>query len=195
MHHFRYLDRPVIYADFGSNDPIFTSNTFFLDFCMKASGVCVEANPQFTQRYSAYRSCKLTNTCLSNETETVTFAVQAKDFSTRSGVLSTNKNGKLNDVIEMECTTGAKVFREAGIVHVDWLDLDAEGHEWHILKGIDFSEVVIDIISVEANHKHVAKYLQGIGYRTLGKFHYDNIYLREGFELLDKSSNIIDDCV
>ena len=45
MHHFRYLDRPVFYADFGSNDPIFTSNTFFLDFCMKASGVCVEPTP------------------------------------------------------------------------------------------------------------------------------------------------------
>ena len=70
----------------------------------------------------------------------------------------------------MECTTGAKVFREAGIVHVDWLDLDAEGHEWHILKGLDFSEVVIDIISVEANHEQMAKYLQGIGLYVLPFF-------------------------
>ena len=39
--HFQYLKRPIVYADFGSNNAVFTSNTFFLDQCLGASGVCV----------------------------------------------------------------------------------------------------------------------------------------------------------
>jgi hypothetical protein len=30
LNHFRFLNRAMVYADFGSNDPLFTSNTFFL---------------------------------------------------------------------------------------------------------------------------------------------------------------------
>tara|TARA_B110000003_G_C16503733_1_gene478407 strand:+ start:248 stop:490 length:243 start_codon:yes stop_codon:yes gene_type:complete len=80
-------------------------------------------------------------------------------------VAVTNKNGNLDAFLEMTCATGAKVFSDANLRHVDWLDLDAEGHELHILKGTNFSEVTVDIISVEANVNEVANYLLGLGYR------------------------------
>lgn len=41
-HYFRFLNRPITYADFGSNDPLVTSNSFFLDRCLQATGVCVD---------------------------------------------------------------------------------------------------------------------------------------------------------
>lgn len=194
-HHFRYLDRPPVYADFGSNDPIFTSNTYFLDVCLGATGICVEANPQFSLRYPTYRSCDFINTCLSDGPGKIRLAVQSKDYSTRSGVAVTNKNGNLDAFLEMTCATGAKVFSDANLRHVDWLDLDAEGHELHILKGTNFSEVTVDIISVEANVNEVANYLQGLGYRCVGKYHYDDIFLRDGFHFIHGiSTEMIDDC-
>ena len=155
----------------------------------------MEANPQFNKRYSRFRSCKLVNACLSNAVENVSFAIQVKDFSTKSGIASSNKNGKLHDELRLTCTTASNVFREAAIRHVDWLDLDAEGHELQILKGVDFTDVEIDIITVEANNRGVDEFLESLGYRKFGIFHYDEIFVRPGFEFMDQITAAVDDCL
>ena len=198
-HHFRFFDRPPIYADFGANDPIFTSNTFFLDRCIGAQGLCVEANPRFFARYDALRSCSLTRTCLSEVEVDLVFAFQNKDFSTRSGILVDNKsyrkgrgaNGHTD--ITLRCVTGASVFAAAGITHVDLLDLDAEGHELGILRGIDWGKVEIDIIQVEANNGGVVSFLSSLNYTRFGRIHYDDVYLRRGFQFQDPSASLIGD--
>lgn len=199
LNHFRHLTRPIIYADFGANDPIFTSNTFFFDHCLRAEGICVEANPQFTDRYKRHRSCKLINTCLSNKAEEVSFIFQMKDFSTRSGVLRTNKsykNGLNKDTKEvgMTCTTGQTLFEENGMKHVDWLDLDAEGHELYVLQGIDFTATEIDIITVEANDASVHQFLIEKGYRKAGRLHYDLVFVRNGFDFAGEDYNFEHTC-
>ena len=166
--HFQYLKRPMVYADFGSNHAVFTSNTFFFDQCVGASGVCVEANPKLVDGY-VHRSCSLVNTCLSDAAREVEFAFQ-DEVSTRSGVLKDNKSykyykrgGRLPPlVVKMTCSTGAQIFAAASLTHIDYLDLDAEGHELAILKGIDWAKVTIDIILVEANDPRVKDYLIGL---------------------------------
>ena len=184
--HFQYLKRPIVYADFGSNNAVFTSNTFFLDQCLGASGVCVEANPRLKDAYH-WRSCSLVNTCLSDAAHQVEFAFQ-DGVSTRSGILKDNKSYKHSKrkpalVVNMTCTTGAQVLAASSLTHIDYLDLDAEGHELAILKGIDWEAVTIDIILCEANDQQVPSFLKALGYRPHGKVHYDDIYLRAGFTL------------
>ena len=185
--HFQYLKRPIVYADFGSNNAVFTSNTFFLDQCLGASGVCVEANPRLKDAYH-WRSCSLVNTCLSDAAHQVEFAFQ-DGVSTRSGILKDNKSYKNPMkrkpalVVNMTCTTGAQVLAASSITHIDYLDLDAEGHELAILKGMDWEAVTIDIILCEANDQRVRNFLKTLGYRPYGKVHYDDIYLRAGFTL------------
>ena len=44
--------RRVVYADFGSNDFLHTSNTFFLDACTDARGICVEASAKYAPDYA-----------------------------------------------------------------------------------------------------------------------------------------------
>lgn len=201
LNHFRFLTRPIVYADFGSNDPIFTSNTFFFDHCMDARGICVEANPQFIERYQRHRSCKLITSCLSNKEEQVSFVFQMKDYSTRSGISSTNKSYKnsqpnaTGNQVNLTCTTGQRLFSAEKIQHIDWLDLDAEGHELHVLQGIDFEKTRIDIITVEANDRNVHRFLVGVGYRKVVRLHYDSLYLRNGFELSNQSYNVDRICV
>lgn len=202
-HHFKWLDRPVTYADFGSNHYLHTSNTFFLDVCAGARGVCVEANEQYVPEYAQHgRSCKVMHTCLSDQPETVTFAA----WGTRGGVASTNKSLKRGsgdqsriDSIEMTCSTGAAVLAAPpAMTHVDWLDLDAEGHELKILQGIDWAATRIDIVTVEANDVVVRKFLEERGYRLERRIHYDDVFLASGFSLLRPPSlraGEDDDCV
>jgi FkbM family methyltransferase len=188
LNHFRKMSRPIVYADFGSNHAIFTSNTFFLDQCLGASGVCVEANPRLAPDYK-WRNCAFHSTCLSDTASEVEFAFQP-GISTRSGILKYNKNYKngskrTKTVVKMTCTTGAQIFQASKLNHIDLLDLDAEGHELGILQGIDWNQVTIDIILVEANDKNVFDFLRGKGYSLYlkSRLHYDYVYVRSGFKL------------
>lgn len=201
-HHFRTLakQRKIVYLDFGANDAIFTSDTFFYDHCLAAEGVCVEPNPKHSKRIDAIRTCKNVQRCLSDREENVTYAYAGENgernpWDTVSGVLDeTFKNkAKAHNYVDMTCTTGSAVLAEMGITHADWLDLDAEGHELKILKGIDFGKHQIDIITVEDNDHRVEEYLTKLGYRKSAKVHYDNVFLRAGFELLNPKSPVEDD--
>lgn len=202
MHHLRHLGRPPVYADFGSNDALHDSNTFFLDTCAGATSqsICVDAQRDVAPRFAAWRKCSFTHSCLSDKAREVTFAMGGtkEGASTRSGVLSDNKTykkgargeQKAHVNVKMTCTTGAALFTKHGLTHIDLLDLDAEGHEAAILSGIDWHKVTIDIILVEANDRAVTRLLTSKGYSLLatpggnGRLHRDDVFLRDGFQLL-----------
>ena len=87
--------------------------------------------------------------------------------------------------------TGAALFASHGLTRIDLLDLDAEGHEAAILRGIDWSAVTIDIILVEANDLAVNKLLADKGYTKMGhRLHRDDVFLRSGFRLLGESRGV-----
>ena len=208
-HHFRYLKRPMIYADFGCNDAMHDSNTFFFDQCMHASrrSLCVDAQAARSRtwdRFRSWRTCTPTSACLSDAVRQVVFAVGGGNnpgaMDTRSGVLTDNKSYKSARkdakaaarlpyaTRNMTCTTGAALFSAHRLEHIDLLDLDAEGHEHAILRGIDWGKVTIDIILVEANDARVTDFLHERGYRKLDyQLHRDDIFLRKGFHLLGSS--------
>ena len=160
--------------------------------CAFAVAVCVEASPAFSEAYQQLRKCKLVSRCLSNEPRVVAWGV-GSDFGSQNGILKTNSNlkkkGHTYKTINMTCTTGARVFAEAGLTHVDWLSLDAEGHELAILQGIDWTAVTIDIITYEDNRVQrtaVAEFMsEKLGYRWVGIIGVDKVWLRPGFDLRD----------
>ncbi|KAH8059239.1 hypothetical protein JL721_9334 [Aureococcus anophagefferens] len=83
------------------------------------------------------------------------------------------------------CTTGAAAL---GGRRLDWLNVDAEGHELAILQGT-LPNVTVDVVSVEANDGAVGAYLRARGYALAKRFrgargHFDDFYTRPGFALL-----------
>ncbi|KAH8050849.1 hypothetical protein JL722_11192 [Aureococcus anophagefferens] len=119
-HHLRWLRRPIAYADFGSNDWLHTSNTYFLDACVESAGVCVEASAHYAGGYATYgRNCTLVTACLSDAERTVEWAEFGgeRGGSTRSGVLADNKswrnfkNKSRVARLAKRCTTGAAARR------------------------------------------------------------------------------------
>lgn len=50
------------------------------------------------------------------------------------------------------CHTVAEVLRRGGLDHVDLIQIDAEGHDWPIIRSIDFSRVQPAILRFEHHH-------------------------------------------
>lgn len=144
-----------MYLDVATNDPIGFSNTYFFEKCLGWSGLCVEANPVYLAAIHRHRECALVPTCVSDrDGKTVTFQLSAG----LSGIKETNKNNatwKRNKKMpppttRQKCSTLGNEFTKYNITTVDYFSLDVEGHELHVLKGIDWHNVVINVLTVEA---------------------------------------------
>ncbi|PXF44114.1 hypothetical protein BWQ96_06195 [Gracilariopsis chorda] len=168
--HFARMKRPGIYVDVAANDPVLISNTYFLDECLGWQGICAEANPKYFKPLQSKRSCQLIPTCISDvDGNEVQFGMRGAS----GGILETYKGdpGVLENATEtLACTTLETVLRRLSVSHVDYLSLDVEGHELHVLMGIEWGQVTIDIISVELNsntRKPVHTFLIERGYHML----------------------------
>lgn len=152
---FSKMNRRGIYVDVAANHPWKISNSFFFDACLGWDGICVEANPDYTELLEKNRDCKVVANCLSNqEGHNVSFVLN-RAFS---GISITNKfidgwraKGQNYSEVHMSCTTMENMLAESQVVEVDYLSLDVEGHELMILQGINWDTVRINVLSVEVS--------------------------------------------
>lgn len=170
--HFTHLKRRGVYLDVATNNPIGISNTYFLERCLGWSGLCVEANPSYLAAIHRHRECALVPTCVSDKDgRTVTFQLDRG----LSGITSTNKNKAEWErkkkapppTMRQKCSTVGKEFIRYNITAVDYFSLDVEGHELHVLKGIDWDTVVVNVLTVEAPEpavKPLEEFLTSKGY-------------------------------
>lgn len=73
------------------------------------------------------------------------------------------------------------VFAEAGMAHINYFSLDVEGAEIDILRTIDFSQVRIDLFTIEANSdkfQALRDLLEPHGYDFLGALGVDGFFVR-----------------
>ena len=173
--HFRHLKRPGNYLDVAANEPIGLSNTYFLDRCLGWAGICVEGNPRYFEKIHRLRSCALLPTCVGE------FDGQAVDFilkggsggidSTNKGVAKWKANNEVIEKMRVRCTTVAReLLRYPSSKVIDYMSLDVEGHELHVLHGIDWKATKINVMTVEVSQKSYApiqEFMSSIGYKEL----------------------------
>lgn len=60
------------------------------------------------------------------------------------------------EIHKAQCTTGSIYCREKNIDHIDFLKIDAEGYDLHVLRGFDelLTKGAIDVIQFEYNFRH-----------------------------------------
>lgn len=160
--HFKNLNRPGIYVDIATNDPIGISNTYFFDRCLKWRGLCVEGNHIYFEPIYRQRSCALVPTCVgSRDGQMVTFGLHGG----AGGVLgdtykSMKRLQKLNQTIDTvleRCTTMKLALQREGITEIDYLSLDVEGHELEVLKGFGLDSVVVKVMTIEVTGSDLAQ--------------------------------------
>ena len=173
--HFKHLKRQGNYLDVATNEPIGLSNTYFFDRCLGWSGLCVEGNPRYFEKIHRLRSCALLPTCVGE------YDGQAVDFILKGGsggIDSTNKgaarwtaNNEPIRKIKVRCTTvGKELLRYKFSKTIDYMSLDVEGHELHVLHGIDWKATKINVLTVEVSRKSYApiqEFMSSIGYKEL----------------------------
>lgn len=154
--HFKMLKRMGVYVDIAANEPVGISNTYFFDRCLRWKGVCVEGNPTYFERIHRLRSCHLVPTCVgTKEGEFVEFGLNGG----AGGVLG-NSYKSMKRLIESNvtistlterCTTMKTVLQRESIFEIDYLSLDVEGHELQVLKGFDWPNVKINVMTIEVS--------------------------------------------
>lgn len=126
----------------------------------------MEPNPKYLGPLRDLRTCALVTTCVSDRRHTVEFSLAGKT----GGILDTNKNARdklnaFNKTGTMECVKVSEPIDFLRIKKVDFMNLDVEGHEMFVLKGIDWKKVEIDFILTEYKHKEMKDFLQNKGFR------------------------------
>jgi FkbM family methyltransferase len=148
----------------------------------------------------------LNETCRVNQLDWVKVCAGAASDRNGNAKLSLSSASELNEIIseddekirdansfeDVECFTLDSLIEKHGVNRVDFLKIDAEGHELQVLKGSDrllteFAPIILyeNITGVQDSNLPVADFLRSIGYRL---FRYQP-YLQK-LILIDVNANI-----
>jgi FkbM family methyltransferase len=180
------------FVDLASNHWQDLSNSLSLEHFNNWKGVCAEPNPQYLVGLLSNRKCAVyTNPVSDTNGETVRFTFMGKFAGESDGVLGgivgaefDNTADSSDNVKELLTVTLGEILEHAGAPRViDYLSLDVEGAEWHVLKAFPFERYVFLSITVERPSKEVHHILIKHGYRfvsVLAKFG-DCLYVHSTF--------------
>lgn len=149
-----FRSRPGVFVDVGARDGEMISNTAYLERELGWTGLAIEPHPDLFQKLVVSRRCKCINVAASDqEREAMEFVKFLQEPFGNSGLLSSFVDkARLaaikHEIISVRTSPLSSLLEN--IRHIDYLDIDVEGHELSVLKGIDFNTVNIHVIGVES---------------------------------------------
>ena len=141
------------YCDIGGNHPISINNTLYFEE-LGWRGIAFEPLPHMAALSADHRKAKLFPVALSDEEGDLAFTI-VKGAEGWENMLSFVKDtrdgvgGYDTEEIQVKSKVFKNIARDECIKHINYLSLDVEGHELNVLRGIDSSEVEIDVLTVE----------------------------------------------
>ena len=178
--------RSGFYVDVGAKDGKSISNTFMLEQ-HGWRGICIEPHPESFAALTAQRKSINLNLAVSDKPGHLDFVQVLSGPTGNSGLLSTYAHrGKLetldHSIIRVKSETLADILTKCNAPsHIDYLDIDTEGHELQVILSIDFSSVTFGIIGLEAKREshsfvEISKLLASHGYRHFGTCGSDQMF-------------------
>jgi FkbM family methyltransferase len=161
-----------VYVDLGAYNPTELSNTAYFDKCRGWSGLCVDANPTRAALFEGQRSCKFIHACL---TDPAVKKAIIRDMDSEDYL------GSGHTVVP--CLPVTQILKENGISHIDYLSIDVEGHEWQVIRQLNFTQISVKVISVETWHGNrtaIRDYLEDAGFVHAAELGADDIYYWHG---------------
>lgn len=157
-----FRERAGVFVDVGARDGRAISNTKYLEE-KGWTGIALEPHPDLYALLIACRTCECLNIAASeNENSSVDFVKFLEEPLGNSGLVSTFRDpARLtaikHEIISIECRPLSRILEGTPIVH--YLDIDVEGHELEVLKGVDFGRTQIRVIGVEVD-PHTLKQIE-----------------------------------
>lgn len=179
----------VRFIEVGANDGIKDDPIYKWATMHDWEGILIEpvksAFKLLCKNYSNFSKMTPINVAVSTEVGTVTMFVNKN----KTGVASLYKKHPPNGgskKVTVSCVTLDKVIMDNNFENFDLLQIDAEGHDFEVLKSINLSKYTPDIIHYEHRHlssedlKDCDDYLREFGYiilknrnNTIGVLNYD----------------------
>ena len=182
------------FVDVGASDPFIATNTAYMEIDLNWNGICIEPHPIFFKKLDeSSRTCKKYNCAVSDFNGSVDFVTVDGYASMLSGIKEnynnehwkrlvdeTNQHGDNVEIIKIECKTLSSILKENNMTNIDYLSIDTEGSELKVLKGVDFEEYNIKVISAEnqTSDTSVRNFLESNGYRFVSKICSDEIFIK-----------------
>jgi FkbM family methyltransferase len=184
-----YVEHNGFYVDVGAFDPVLYSNTLLLHW-RGWRGINVDANPASIELFRQYRPHDR-NLCMavSDRVETLNYMtyvsgatnrlVEPSDSSSLSliGETATNR-------IALTTTTLSMILEESGIKPggVDFLNVDCEGLDLRVLKGLDWSRWKPRLVAVETHTQDDFRAVNGFlvphGYTCSARVSMTSLFVR-----------------
>ncbi len=148
------------FVEFGATDGDTISNTILLEKKYDWSGILAEPNPVYHDALQKNRNCHITKECVYSKTgEQIEFIASdvadisgIKEFATKDEHSETRKNGQTIMVPTISLVDLLDSYDAPS--SIDYLSIDTEGSEYHILDAFfrDNKEYDIHMITVEHNY-------------------------------------------
>jgi len=149
--------RQGVFVECGAADGESLSNSLFFELHRNWTGVLIEGNPRYYPALlSKNRNAYVVRACLSTITkpQTVKFKL-ATYYGGIDNKLQTSHIRRFGlaskPSVDVQCFSFTSITAALGIQHIDYFSLDVEGPELEILRTIDWTQLSIDVITVEYN--------------------------------------------
>jgi FkbM family methyltransferase len=178
------------FVEVGAHDGKEYSNTLAMEE-LGWSGICIEPNPIVLDDLKSNRNCVIDESCVYSENgvevEFLASSAASSGINNDETVAMIKKNfgknkkkGRKTTVVQKKTKTLTTIldYYDAPSV-IDYLSVDVEGQEVHVINGIDFDKYKFRILSVEINNHDIDELVQSKGYKFLTRKRVDRIYACE----------------
>jgi len=154
-----------VFVEFGANDGVTLSNTYFFEKERKWTGLCVEPIAESYEKLKNNRKCHVVKGCISDSKSPKKFMQITGYAEMLSGIVDTYDPRHLEWVldtikihggtyleIEIECYLLNDLLEKFDIKEVDFCSVDTEGGELLILQTIDFDKFKFGFFCIENVH-------------------------------------------
>ena len=186
-----FRGRPGFFVDVGARCGIKISNTYYLENKLSWKGILIEPHPELFSQCKINRKSVSYNCAVSDICGELDFVCYEQEPMGHSGLLNTFRepdqlSSVQHKIITVKTKTLSDILESAGAPkHIEYLDIDVEGHELNVLKSIDFKKYSFSYIGCETDPnrpnmgwKKISEYLQGLNYIPAFQIGSDIIFRR-----------------
>lgn len=133
------LPKHGVFVDVGADQPIYGSNTYYFEKYLGWDGICIDADERTIDKLKQKRK------------QTIYSAISAIDgditFNQHelAGISSISDHGN----VVVPCKRLDTILEEHNINEITLLDIDVEGHEIDVCKGLDWNKYKPQIVIIE----------------------------------------------
>ena len=177
------------YIDVGANDPYFQSNTHYF-YELGWQGINIDANPESIQKLKKIRKRDINiEALISNKDTNLKYFIFEK--SAFNGIVyNENIPSKLKSTKIIKSKTLTNVLNNEKLITIDFLSIDAEGHDFEVLKSLDLSLIRPSVILIESLcfdinkdiSSDISEYLRQWDYKYFCKTVTNTFYISKEFE-------------